>query len=112
MNNGGKRRYAKTMADNTAPTTLTIDPKREAKATSTTTKPRGTNTRNCEWEKTFAVTRAAIRLRRAPVIGRPTTTSVVRIDVTSIGDRGDIEAIVFTVRVFSLESGPRTWNAN
>jgi hypothetical protein len=104
LNNGGKRRYAKTIADSTAPTTLTIDPKREAKATSTTTKPRGTSTRNCEWAKTLAATRAAARLRRAPVIGRPTTTSVVRIDVTSIGDRGDSEALIFTVRVFSLSN--------
>jgi hypothetical protein len=57
------------IVDSTAPTTLTNDPKREAKAVSTTTNPRGTNTRNCEWENTFAAIRAAIRLRRAPVIG-------------------------------------------
>lgn len=46
LNNGGKRKYAKTIADSTAPTTLTLGPKREAKTTSTATKPRGTSTRD------------------------------------------------------------------
>jgi hypothetical protein len=78
---------------------LTIDPKREARATSNTTKPRGTSTRNWEWKKTFAVTRAAVRLRRAPVIGRPTTTSLVRIDVTGNGYCGGSDALDGTVRI-------------
>jgi len=103
LNNGGKRKYAKTIADNTAPTMLTIDPKREAKVISTATKTRGTNTRNCEWEKIFTATRAANRLRRAPAIGRPTATSLVRIDVTAIEHSGGSDALVCTVPILGLD---------
>ena len=103
LNNGGKRKYAKTIADSTAPTTLTIGPKREAKTTSTATNPRGTSTRNCEWENTFAATRAAIRPKRVPVIDRPATTTLDRIDVAANGDCGDSGALVCTVRILGLD---------
>ena len=119
LNNGGKRKYAKTIADSTAPTTLTIDPKREDKATSTTTKPRGTSARNCEWENTFATTRAVMRLKRAPVTGRPTATSLVWIDMAAIEHCGGSDAFVCTVPILSLDivniadiRWSRAWNTN
>jgi hypothetical protein len=49
------------------------------------------------------VTRAAIKLRRAPVIGRPTATSLHWIEVTAKGHCGDSGDLVCTVRILGLD---------